>query len=540
MAYNNIVISDLHLSAGVDPENGTTSKLEDFTRDDEFTAFIEWLSQRDEAPWNLILAGDVFDFQQVNKLPTLEQVGRYNIPVYRDDLDRKAARQAGLPKKNIYHHQDFIEAGIYDLEDLWSIEVRFEGLGTGEAEMRFKTHVIVDGHPLFFKAIARFLAADNRVTVLRGNHDVEMAWPVTHEVVRRAVLGYLPDGQKKHLDNLRFLAHYYYEKGKIFVVHGQQGEAATAIRNVFSPYIRPKNKDGRVIDLDFSSFLVRYLVNRVENINPLSDNIRPRNRYYTWLVAEHPLKAVSITATVVPKLRKILNKFSKPPGLEEAERENEAERQRNAEQMDLPQNAAKALSMIEEEPTLSMGYISLIGKFMWLLLFALLQFIGIASFLAVYFLLEWYGLIQAVDNFFLRAMLAGSLVTLAVGVMGALFLWILNWLDNLRSRQKLDRLNKGPQPHYRSYAFRLHQALRKYDAAVPFIVLGHTHYCDRYQLDYYTWYFNTGTWMTLINPEELVFRERLTLSFFEQVGDRGQLFEFNPQSRSARPVVVEE
>ncbi|GEM_PF-1731168 len=74
--YNLLIVSDLHLSEGLDPASGKLSPREDFVFDQEFARFLEYHTRAAvEDPryrgrrWKLILNGDAFCFLQVIAKP---------------------------------------------------------------------------------------------------------------------------------------------------------------------------------------------------------------------------------------------------------------------------------------------------------------------------------------------------------------------------------------------------------------------------------------------------------------------------------------
>jgi UDP-2,3-diacylglucosamine pyrophosphatase LpxH len=539
---NTIVLSDFHMCAGVDPKTNMTSRLEDFTNDHIFDSFLGWLEKRKEAPWHLIFAGDLFDYQQVTELPTLDEINRFNIPIHRSDLDKRKADAAGLPDKKIYRYDDFARAGIKDITDLWSLDSRIEGLATEEEAVLFKSQRILDGHPRFFRALARFLEKGNRVSVIRGNHDVELAWPSTQESIRKHCAN-LVNRETSSLQ-LQFYPHYYYESDRMYIEHGQQADGATALRHVYAPFMLTRTGGARVIELDFSSFLVRYLINRVEAINPLSDNIRPRNKYFTWVLREHTASAVWIVAAVLPKVYKLWKKFVTPVGIEEAARMQNEELIRLAGATGLPVEAARELETLKDPPTLPRGkkYVVLqIAKFAGIGLVGILLSILVISLYivagnAIYPPGPSGGGVLAYSLYLLTRSLY------YIGVPVVLLTIFLNRKGRKKEKEKYGKepVASGPAPHFRKYVSAIQTVLKKWNAAVPVIITGHTHYCDWYRVSPETIYYNTGSWMLVLNPEEQVFREKHTFSFVEITGDTSALFQFDPVLNSARNVTVEE
>lgn len=72
-----IVISDLHLSVGYDEKTGRYSRNEDFFFDEEFKRFLEYLQKAKSPKKHLIIAGDLFDFLQVDGCKASELYEKY-------------------------------------------------------------------------------------------------------------------------------------------------------------------------------------------------------------------------------------------------------------------------------------------------------------------------------------------------------------------------------------------------------------------------------------------------------------------------------
>lgn len=273
---NLLIVSDLHLSEGLNPKDATLSHLEDFVFDDEFARFLDY-HERVKAqprfggrPWLLVINGDQFDFLQVVSLP--------------DDGEDL------LSLKGV----------------AWSSELpadeRKYGLGTTEAESVWKLKRIAAGHPRYFAALGRFAAFGNSIAVVTGNHDVELHWPaVRRQFVREAWTAFeherklVGNGRSISLEKLEtlvsFHSWFYYESGRIFIEHGGQYEGANAFRNFLNP-VDPV--DPERIEIPLGSLFVRYLFNKLEDVHPFADNVKPLSRYLNWALKTDPLAMADV------------------------------------------------------------------------------------------------------------------------------------------------------------------------------------------------------------------------------------------------------
>jgi UDP-2,3-diacylglucosamine pyrophosphatase LpxH len=271
-----LVVSDLHLSQGYDPETGKTSRLEDFFHDDAFGRFLRYHEGiKDQPrfggrPWLLILNGDLFDFLQIVSLP-----------------------QDGTPLRTT--------KGVDRRSEL-SANERVYGLGTTPAESAWKLKQIARGHQRFFAALGWFVAHENQVAIVRGNHDADLHWEEvqtclvveTHEAYARQ-RSQEGSGPPTTPDACRARIHFhpwfYHEAQRIYVEHGGQYDALNHFRDFLNPVLPD---DPERIELPWGSLFVRYLFNKVEDIHPFADNVKPLTRYLGWAFRTDPIGATEV------------------------------------------------------------------------------------------------------------------------------------------------------------------------------------------------------------------------------------------------------
>jgi UDP-2,3-diacylglucosamine pyrophosphatase LpxH len=242
--YDLIVISDLHLSEGWSEETHRISRNEDFFFDLSFRRFVEHLRAQNKK-YRLVINGDFVDFLQVTSVP--DMIGK---------------------------------------EEITKREREF-GLGTTHAKTIWKLKRIMNGHWVFFRALAEFLSDDweNEIYVLPGNHDIEFVMPEVQEALREGLVRYLPNNKFSEQDaikkRVKFLPWFYYDtKYSIYIDHGCQFDALNSFDYFPCPY-RPDC----TIDLPAGSFFVRYLFNSVEIDHPFADNMKPVSKFMRWFVS---------------------------------------------------------------------------------------------------------------------------------------------------------------------------------------------------------------------------------------------------------------
>ncbi len=236
---NLLVVSDLHLSEGFRLEVGKWSPNEDFLVDKAFADFLRFheTHRQNGLPWELIIAGDGFEFLQILSLPAADVEGlKWKIDELTHDenpipnrhivaMPERRKQQAlsrldeSIQEMHAFQgdtHRLLIQLveqlqawgeeisadRIWDLERL-TTEVRIlacrkdprlsksestYGLGTTEPEAVWKLDRIAEGHPIFFSALAWFIDRGNSLVIMKGNHDVELFWPGVQERIRELIL----------------------------------------------------------------------------------------------------------------------------------------------------------------------------------------------------------------------------------------------------------------------------------------------------------------------------------------------------------------
>ncbi|MDD1742519.1 MAG: metallophosphoesterase, partial [Methanotrichaceae archaeon] len=267
--FNLVIISDLHLSEGRHPVTKKFNLNEDFFFDEEFDRFLSYLedeSQRRGRKYRLIIAGDMVDFLQITSLP--ESTGF--------ELRRSEAEY---------------------------------GLGTQPDKTIWKMKVMMDGHWFFFKGLGRFICAGNKCTIITGNHDIEWTVPQVQMAFREEMKKYLSKEvtHKEEVvsNQIEFCPWFYYEPGLIWVEHGNQYDGMNSFDYFLFPYL-PNIKE---LMLPSGSFFVRYLFNKVEQIDPFADNIKPMSSYLRkyflkLLFSRSVLKHLSYFLKILSKIKK--------------------------------------------------------------------------------------------------------------------------------------------------------------------------------------------------------------------------------------------
>ncbi len=239
------VVSDMHLSEAqeVDPQRPLwmAYKRQEFFIDDDFAKFLEYIQEQTDGPIELILNGDIFDFDSVTALPEDQR------PI------------------------DWLE--------------KVRGLGSEEWKSVFKMKVIIEHHPSWFEALGEFINNGHRAVFIIGNHDVELYWPSVQKLVCNALgvdapLGLLEEGarhpqeaaphdpsERLYTDDPVVFCNWFYLSGDdTYVSHGHQYDPNCVVNDPIDPLIEVHGEPR--VRVPFGDLAARYMLNGMGYFNP--------------------------------------------------------------------------------------------------------------------------------------------------------------------------------------------------------------------------------------------------------------------------------
>lgn len=222
------VVSDIHLGPGWLP-SGELDPLEDFTADQAFASFLEQIG-RGPAPVELVIAGDFLECPQT------------------------------LP-----------EIGLASPDDR---------LGNSEAESLQRVRVILgqspelaSGHPAVFTALRRFMIEGNSITIIAGNHDIDLLWESVWALVFDAIY---PPGAA---GDLRLVPFSYTvgsgPRGRVYIEHGHEHDRANRFGDQMTqPFERDRFGVLR-LKRCWGTLFVDKVYNELERERWFIDNVKP-------------------------------------------------------------------------------------------------------------------------------------------------------------------------------------------------------------------------------------------------------------------------
>ncbi len=222
------VVSDLHLGSGMLPD-GTPDPLEDFTAGEDFARFLATIGTGGE-PVELVIAGDFLEVPQ-----TLPEVG------------------LASPADHV---------GCTEGESLRRVKVI---LG--------QSPEIASGHPEVFAALRRFMVEGNSVTIIVGNHDIDMLWGEVWAAIFDTIY---PPGAA---GDLRLYEFCYSvgdgPQGRVYIEHGQEHDKANRTGDRMCMPFTLDDMGVRRLKRCWGTLFVEKVYNELERDRWFIDNVKP-------------------------------------------------------------------------------------------------------------------------------------------------------------------------------------------------------------------------------------------------------------------------
>ncbi len=527
-SHNYLFVSDFHLSEGRNPDSGHWSRNEDFFQDAAFARMLAHhvgLSQRPSAadatrkPWQLILNGDIFDFLQVTSLPPEGA-----------ELERVC--------------------GVARYADL-SGNKRGYGLGTRPSETVWKLNQIAAGHPIFFQALAWFLAHErHQIIWLKGNHDIEIHWPQVQQRVRQHLVSAYDDWFQQAIQSdgeapllphhegllsqlnleevqtaVQFKPSFHYQPGLFYVDHGCQYEPANAFQDFENPILP---HDPEQIELPSGSLFVRYFFNKVEEIHPFADNMKPMTRYVTWLITNAPSAFIVFLIDLLPRYLLALWKTKKKQA-QDVWRQMRGQTRPPVKQSQVAQELWEDVLAIQTQIQARLRRSSRLAGIATAA--SLLFFLGVIGFLLVaarYFVLSNWGLTAV---YLITALFSATIASYLMRVPDRVVDYpYLLWAERAIAAMMQRRRDNGALP-------------------VRCLIFGHNHVAGLEKVvqagETPLWYINTGAWIPVFRQEDRLLRGDDQLTFLRLIPDKPgasanipELLEWLPDADQPVPVKV--
>lgn len=230
-----LVFSDVHLGSDLNDGPGTTPRRTTTIDRDLVALVAHYRRTRPSADrWHIVIAGDFIDFAGMTIAP-----------------DEVA------------------------LETALTAEEREHGVGSAADHVRLKLRRVVARHRDLFAELAGFVADGNALTLVHGNHDVELHWAEVQGDFRDVLwtharsLASAPDSplaaepEDTFRARIEFQPWFFYRPGVVYIEHGHQYDPFCSTTHVMSP-LHPL--DPRRVVRGFSDVLLRYVVRQTRGL----------------------------------------------------------------------------------------------------------------------------------------------------------------------------------------------------------------------------------------------------------------------------------
>jgi UDP-2,3-diacylglucosamine pyrophosphatase LpxH len=489
------IVSDLHLCEGWLREERRYSRLEVFFYDRELSRFVDHALEESTARGRtakLLLNGDCFDFLAVSRCPSDEEA---------DELGFKVTRR----------------------------EHKF-GLASSEKKSVWKMERIIDGHPAFFAALARFCARGNRIVILRGNHDIELYWPSVQSCVADAIAAHALDEElttqgDEIRERVEFRQWFYLERGRLYVEHGNQFDESNSFRYGLCPELpRHHTEDGEVgLDYPIGSLFVRFLYNKLKTVDPFGAYFVSLEQYVRLVGSYNFIDFVRVCLLHFPIFFRAIKglRLFETAALTEPERLHRARRARLARNGIPEVDALDALVVAPAGKTKYHFFMELITP----VLRGVFTFVGIG----LVAILLWFFLFLIIQhqNWLAEGTFARASLMAVLAVLTFVGLFVAFTRLNRRLRGAGDPLGER-------LADRAAQIGEILD--VPIVCFGHVHVPDYRRLrDGQTVYANSGTWIRNPGPWDQIKPRARQFTFLRVQEEDVELLRWDDSSGVAEP-----
>ena len=390
------------------------------------------------------------------------------------------------------------------------------------------------GHPLFFEALVRFLAAGHRIHMNRGNHDLELHWPEVQEALLEGLVAIAADKHPELTEELvreRFVIRpwFYYEPGRIWIEHGHQYEASNSLRYQLNPVImrRRKGRKEPMLDLPAGSLFVRYIVNRFKLVDPYATQVSSLEQY---------LDVIS-SFNVIDLGRALIGQF--PFFIRALKRARVFEVSAMDKGAPLHKGRVKELgrktglgSRLEEvdalrEAPMGVTKYTLATQMMRPILRSILTFLAIA----LVAIGGWMVLFSAIlsTEWLADSVLGKASLMAVLAVLTIVGLFLAGTHFARRYRMNTDSCHDK----LRQKAAAVAQALE-----VPIVAMGHSHGVDRRSLPGAAVYANSGTWTLVKGPWDAVQPRGRQFTFIRVHDDEATILRWHPPGNRWEPVTL--
>ncbi|MDB5213171.1 MAG: hypothetical protein JWO86_1098 [Myxococcaceae bacterium] len=159
-------------------------------------------------------------------------------------------------------------------------EERRNGVGSAEDHARLKLRRVARRHADVFEALGKLVSDGHALTILHGNHDIELHWASLRDDLRELIVGTCPaETQASARERIAFEPWFFYREGVVYIEHGHQYDPFCATAFILAP-ISPR--DPRRVERGYSETLLRAIVRRTPGLREYGHEHRGLGSYVGW------------------------------------------------------------------------------------------------------------------------------------------------------------------------------------------------------------------------------------------------------------------
>lgn len=275
------IVSDLHLGRGRDRYTRRFVCTENFVSDQ---AFARWLhASHPEEKKLLILNGDTFDFIRIANCPeTPDDFANWHTVLARLDVVKT----------------------IDELRNSISKKEKRYGLQTDDYKCVWKLFQMALGHQEFLQALACWIDKGGSLLMVKGNHDLDLYWPL----VRKAFCLFLEDSGAPALatEQRVFYCDSWVRFNNVYLEHGHKYDPQQEMSK--GPVLPDQPTQ---LNLPLATFVARYLINQLEELEPFLGCLRPNERIMWIVLRKHPVAGIAMLRRSLTFLWRALHLASK-------------------------------------------------------------------------------------------------------------------------------------------------------------------------------------------------------------------------------------
>lgn len=180
---------------------------------------------------------------------------------------------------------DFVGMSIDPKEDETiatelTAEERRNGVGSAEDHARLKLRRVARRHPEVFAELGKLVGDGHELTLLHGNHDIELHWDALKDDLREVVVASAPEAERASAKGrIGFEPWFFYREGVVYIEHGHQYDPFCSTSFILAP-VSPR--DPRRVERGFSETLLRAIVRRTPGLKEHGHEDRGLASYVSW------------------------------------------------------------------------------------------------------------------------------------------------------------------------------------------------------------------------------------------------------------------